>query len=153
MSPCEQNSEVKKNLLCYNYLSSNHNAKNCPSKLSCRHCSHNHHSMLHNNNYSPNQKTNITQHELPLCESFDDINSETRLPSFTPVFPRRICNQLPMIPIELFGSNEPYDSYVLLDSCSTISYAYDPMITKLNAAQTSNEKTLNVSTAFQWKQS
>ena len=32
MSPSERNSEVKKSLLCYNCLSPNHNAKNCPIK-------------------------------------------------------------------------------------------------------------------------
>ena len=104
--------------------------------------------MLHEKNYSPNQKTNITQHELPLCESFEDINSGTKPPSYTPVFPRRIRNQLPMIPIKLFGRNEHFECYALLDSCSTISYAFDPMVIKLNAPQTSSETTLNVSTAF-----
>ena len=149
MSPSERNSEVKKNLLYYNCRTPNHNAKKCPSKkILCRHCSHKHHSMLHDNNYSPNQKTNITQHELPLCESFQDITSGTKPPSYTPVFPRRIRNQLPMIPIKLFGHNEHFECYALLDSCSTISYAFDPMVTKLNAPQTSLETTLNVSTAF-----
>ena len=131
MSPSERNSEVKKNLLCYNCLSPNHNAKNCPSKVLCKHCSSKHHSMLHDKNYSPNQKTNITQHELPLCESFEDINSGTKPPSYTPVFPRRIRNQLPMIPIKLFGRNEHFECYALLDSSSTISYALDPMVIKL----------------------
>ena len=148
MSPSERNLEVKKNLLCYNCLSPNHNTKDCPSKVLRRHCSRKHHSMLHDKNYSPNQKTNITQHELPLCESFEDKNSETKRPSYTPVFPRRIRNQLPMIPIKLFGRNEHFECYALLDSCSTISYAFDPMITKLNAPQTSPETTLNVSTVF-----
>ena len=100
MSPSERNSEVKKNLLRYNCLSPNHNAKNCPSKVLCSHCSSKHHSMLHDKNYSPNHKTNVTQHEWPLCESFEDINSGTKPPSYTPVFPRRIRNQLPMIPIK-----------------------------------------------------
>ena len=148
MSPSERNSEVKKNLLCYNCLSPNHTAKNCPSKLLCRHCSRKRHSMLHDKNNSPNQKTNITQHELPFCESFEDINSGTKPSSYTPVFPRRIRNQLPMIPIKLFERNEHFECYALLDSCSTISYAFDPMVTKLNAPQTSSETILNVSTAF-----
>ena len=148
MSPSERNSEVKKNLLCYNCLSPNHNAKNCPSKVLCRHCSRKHHSMLHDKNYSPNQKTNITQQELPLCESFEDITSGTKPPSYTPLFPRRVRNQLPMIPIKLFGRNEHFECYALLDSCSTISYAFDPMVTILNAPPTSSETTLNVSTAF-----
>ena len=147
MSPSERNSEVKKNLLCYNCLSPNHNAKKYPSKVLCRHCSRKHHSMLHDKNYSPNQKTNITQHELHLCESFEDINSGPKPPSYTPVFPRGIRNQLPMIPIKLFGRNEHFECYALLDSCSTISYAFDPMVTKRNAPQTSSKTTLNVSTA------
>ena len=116
MSPSEQNLEVKKNLLCYNCISPNHNAKDCPSKVLRRHCSRKHHSMLHDKNYSPNQKTNITQHELPLCESFADINSGTKSPSYTPVFPRRIRNQLPMIPIKLFGRKEHFECYALLDT-------------------------------------
>ena len=41
MSPSEFNAEVKKNSFCYNCLSSTHNAKTCPSKVSCRHCSRN----------------------------------------------------------------------------------------------------------------
>ena len=53
-----------------------------------------------------------------------------------------------MIPIKLFGRNVHFECYALLDSCSTISYAFDPMVTKLNAPQTSSETTLNVSTAF-----
>ena len=102
MSPSERNSEVKKDLLCYNCLNPNHNARNFPSKVVCRHWSHKHHSMLHNNNYSPNQKTNISQHEIPVCESLEDINSGTKPPSYTPVFTRRIRNQLPMIPLKHF---------------------------------------------------
>ena len=53
-----------------------------------------------------------------------------------------------MIPIKLFGRNEHFECYALLDSCSTISYAFDLMVTKLNAPQTSSETALNVSTAF-----
>ena len=53
-----------------------------------------------------------------------------------------------MIPIKLFGRNEHFECYVLLDSCSTISFAFYPMVIKLNAPQTSSETTLNVSTAF-----
>ena len=53
-----------------------------------------------------------------------------------------------MIPIKLFGRNEHFECYALLDSCSTISYAFNPRVTKLNAPQTSSETTLNVSTAF-----
>ena len=130
--------------ICYNCLSPSHNAKFCPSKLSRRHCSRKHHSLLHDNNYSPNQKTNINQHELSLCESFEDISSGTKPPSCTPVFPRRILNQLPMIPIKLFGHNVHLNCYALLDSCSPISYAFDPMFTKLNSPQTSSETTPNV---------
>ena len=92
MSPSERNSELKKNLLCYHCLSPNHNAKYCQSKVLCRRCSRKHHSKLHDKNYRPNQKTNITQHELPFCESFEDINSGTKPPSYEPVFPRRIQN-------------------------------------------------------------
>ena len=148
MSPFERNAEVKKNFLCYNCLSSTHNAKTCPSKVSCRHCSRKHHSMLHDNNYVSQQKTNATQHELPLCESFDEISKETKSPNYTPVFPRKIRNQLPMVPIKLYGPSETCECYALLDSCSTISYVFDPMVTKLNAARTSPESTLSVSTAF-----
>ena len=148
ISPSLRNSEVKKNLLCYNCLSPNHNAKNCPSEVLCRHCSRKHHSMLHDKNYSPNQKTNITQHELPLCESFEDKNSGTKPPSYTPVFPRRFRNQLLIIPIKLLGRNEHFECYALLDSSSTISYAFDPMVIKLNAPQTISKTTLKVSTTF-----
>ena len=148
MSPSERSSELKKNLICYHCLSPNHNVKYFPSKVLCRHCSRKHHSMLHDTNYRPNQKTNITQHELPFCGSFEDINSGTKPPSYTPVFPRRIQNQLPMIPIKLFGRNEHFECYALIDSCSTISYPFDPIVTKLNAPQSSSETTLNVSTAF-----
>ena len=104
--------------------------------------------MLHDTNYRPNQRTNITQHELPFCEWFEDVNSGTKPPSYTPVFPRRIQNQLLMIPIKRFGRNEHFECYALIESCSTISYAFDPMVTKLNAPQSSSETTLNVSTAF-----
>ena len=145
MSPSERNAEVKKNSLCYNCLSSTHNAKTCPSKVSCRHCSRKHHSILHDNNYVSQQKTNATQHELPLCESFDEISNETKSPIYTPVFPKKIRNQLPMVPIKLYGTCE---CYALLDSCSTVSYVFEPMVTKLNAARTSLESTLSVSTAF-----
>ena len=134
MSPSERNAEVKKNSLCYNCLSSTHNAKTCPSKVSCRHLSRKHHSMLHDNNYFSQQKTNATQHELPLCESPDEISNETKSSIYTPVFPRKIRNQLAMVPIKLY---ETCECYALLDSCSTISYVFDPMVTKLNAARTS----------------
>ena len=92
--------------------------------------------MLHDNNYVLEQKTNATQHELPLCESFDEISNETKSPIYTPVFPRKIRNQLPMVPIKLYGPNETCECYALLDSCSTISYVFDPMVTKLNVART-----------------
>ena len=94
---------------------------------------------------SHSKKTNATQHELPLCESLDEVSNETKSPIYTPVFPRKIRNQLPMLPIKLYGPNETCECYALLDSCSTISYVFDPMVTKLNAARTSLESTLSVS--------
>ena len=89
MSPSERNAEVKKNFLCYNCLSSTHNAKSCPSKVSCRHCSRKHHSMLHDNNYVSKRKTRLLNtnyhYASPLTRSAEKRNS----PILTPVFPRK----------------------------------------------------------------
>ena len=80
----------------------------------------------------------------PLTRSAKKRNHQTT----RQFFPRKIRNQLPMVPIKLYGPNETCECYALLDSCSTISYVFDPMVTKLNAARTSLESTLSVSTAF-----
>ena len=53
-----RNSEAKKNSLCFNCLSTSHAAKNCTSKVLCRHCNGKHHSLLHTDRQKAPESTN-----------------------------------------------------------------------------------------------
>ncbi|XP_047996386.1 uncharacterized protein LOC125234220 [Leguminivora glycinivorella] len=52
---------VQKERLCFNCLSSKHNVKNCKSKVSCHHCQRRHHSLLHFENQTAEERENNQQ--------------------------------------------------------------------------------------------
>ena len=145
-----RNSEAKKNSLSFNCLSSSHAAKNCTSKVLCRHCNGKHHSLRHTDRQKAPESTNVTAIDLPMCEPLDqqDKNSDIPTQVYKPCFPSRTRNQLQVIPVTLFGNDDKgHNCYAILDNGSTISYVLNTAADELRAPKTS-EFDLNVSHAF-----
>ena len=134
--------------MCFNCLSASHAAKNCPSKVLCRHCNGKHHSLLHTDRQK--ESTNLAEIDLPMCEPLDpqDKSNDNPTQVYNPCFPSRTRNQLQVIPVTLFGNdNKRHNCYAILDNGSTISYVLNTAADKVRAPKTS-EFDLNVSQAF-----
>ena len=145
-----RNSEAKKNSLCFNCLSTSHAAKNCTSKIFCRHCNGKHHSLLHTDRQKAPESTNLTEIDLPMCEPLDQQDKSNDNPTqvYNPGFPPRTRNQLQVIPVTLFGNdNNRHNCYAILDNGSTISYVLNTTADKVGAPKISDFD-LNVSHAF-----
>ena len=146
-----RNLEVKKHSLCFNCLSPSHSAKECASKVVCRHCNGKHHSLLHDPDKQKKrtETTNLTDVELPLCEPLNrKMNSTVDTPTYNPGFPAKSRNQLQAIPVTLFGENkEKVECYAILDNGSTISYVLDTTANGINAPK-AIQFDLNVMHAF-----
>ena len=143
--------EVKKHSLCFNCLSPSHSAKECASKVVCRHCNGKHHSLLHDPDKQKKRTktTNLTDVELPLCKPLNrKMNSTVDTPTYNPGFPAKSRNQLQVIPVTLFGENkEKVECYAILDNGSTISYVLDTTANGINAPK-AIQFDLNVMHAF-----
>ena len=146
-----RNLEVKKHSLCFNCLSPSHSAKECASKVVCRHCNGKDHSLLHDPDKQKKrtETTNLTDVELPLCEPLNrKMNSTVDTPTNNPGFPAKTRNQLQVIPVTLFGENkEKVECYAILDNDSTISYVLDTTANGINAPK-AIQFDLNVMHAF-----
>ena len=73
-----RNSEAKKNSLLFNCLSASHAAKNCTSKVLCRHCNGKHHSLLHTEKQKAPELTKLAEIDLPMCEPLDQQNKKLK---------------------------------------------------------------------------
>ena len=128
-----RNSEAKKNSLCFNCRSSSHAAKNCTSKVLCRHCNGKHHSLLHTDKQKAPKSTNVTAIDLPMCAPLDqqDKKRDIRTPVYNPGFPSRTRNQIQVIPVTLFGiDNKKHNCYSILTTVAPFHTSSTPLPTR-----------------------
>ena len=117
-------------------MSPSHPAKECASKIVCRHCNGQHQILLHDPDKQKkrSETANLTDVEPAVRTVEQKMKSKVDTPTYNLGFPAKTRNQLQVILVTIFGENkEKLECYAILDNSSIISYVLDTIAYGINA--------------------